>query len=475
VSARLASASSRPRLTLAILAVGALVNTLASSILLPALPSIKDSLNASTAGVTWLVTAFFLSGAVATGIIGRLGDIYGKRRLLIATLAVVAAGSVLGALSSSLIVVIAARALQGLGSAVFPLGIGIIRDQLPRRMVPGAIGVLQALVGVGGALGVTLGGLIVGKLGWQWLFWIPLAATLVALAGAWAFVPESGVRVPGRVNYRSGVLMVCGLGLTLMALSSGNRWGWTSPLTLGVFAIGLVVTVIWIAAERRSQMPLVDMVLMRARGVWTANAAGFLIGIGIYAGFSIFALRFTLPTSTGYGFGLSVFVAGVCLLPGALTTFATSTFTGRTVRRFGSKAALIAGSAVMAVAFAALVFADQPAAFMALLALFGVGVGLSQPALGNLTVEAVEVTQTGVATGMNAVARMIGGAVGAQLAATLIDVNTRHGIPAFTGFAESFLIASGLFLIVSVGGTFLVPASRRAKAGYRAVPALDEA
>jgi MFS family permease len=475
VAARFSRPARRPGLTLASVAVAALAGSLMSSILLPALPALKESLHTTAAGVSWLVTAYFLAGAVATGIVGRLGDMFGKRRTLIITLLVMAAGSVIGGLGTSLGVLIVARALQGLGSAMFPLGVGIVRDQLPREKVAGGVGIVMALLGIGGAFGVTLGGLIVGQLGWHWLFWIPLIGILVAFVGVCLFVPESPVRMPGRINVRSAVLMASGLTLVLLSISEANRWGWGSTRTLGAFAAGAVLCCAWIVSETHSAIPIVDMAMMRVRGVWTTNTASLLIGAGIYASYSIFALRFALPKSTGYGFGASALVGGLYLLPGAVTTFSVSAFTGRNVARFGSKRLLVCGSAVAAVSFALFAAANSPLTFVLNITLLGVGMGLALPALGNLTVDAVEHERTGVATGMNTVMRMIGGAVGAQLSATLLEVNSHHGVPALVGFDESFLMAS-VFLIATIGATFLMPTHRRVEAASPApLPVFDRA
>jgi len=458
-AASLSPETGRPRRALAFVALAALAASLMSSILLPALPTIRESLHTSATGVTWLLTVYFLTGAVATGMVGRFGDMYGKRRTLMVVLVLMAAGTLLGAVAGSLAGEIAARALQGTGSAVFPLGVGIVRDQLPKEKVAGGIGIITALLGVGGAFGVSLGGLITGQIGWHWLFWVPLAGVLVALAGVWAFVPESAVRAPARVNWPAAILMAGGISAILLSVSEANRWGWGSPRMLGLFLFGVAVCGVWIAVEVRSAVPLVDVAMLRIRGIWTTNTASFFIGAGIYASYGIFALRFTLPRSTGFGFGVSVLVAGLYLLPGAITTFATSAFTGAIVARVGSRTALLGGSAISALAFSAFALTRTPAGFLVTIAFLGVGMGLSLPALGNLTVEAVEPDQTGVATGMNTVMRMLGGAVGAQLAAALLDANVDGGVPTLAGFNDSFLMA-GSFLVVTMAATVLVPARR---------------
>jgi MFS family permease len=251
----------------------------------------------------------------------------------------------------------------------------------------------------------------------------------------------------------------------LIAISETIAWGWGSPKTLGLLAAGLILSGAWVAVEVRSSEPLIDMAMMRVRGVWTTNLVAFLLGAGMYASFLLYPQFAQLPKSTGFGFGVSVVTAGLYLLPAALTMSLLGTFAGRVARRYGSKSAVIAGSAITAVAFGFLAVAHaHPIDMLISAALLGIGIGLAFAALGNLIVQAVPPEQTGVATGMNTVMRTLGGALGGQLAATFIATNTRAGVPTVTGFTESFLMATG-FLIVCVGASLLVPSPGAAPAG----------
>jgi MFS family permease len=449
-----------PNLILAVTALAGLAYAMLSSAVIPALSSLQHSLHTNETGVTWLLTGYLLSASVGTSIIGRLGDMYGKERLLLATLVMLAGGILVAALSSSLIPMIIGRVIQGAGGGIFPLAFGIVRDEFPKERVAGSIGLLSSILGVGGGIGIVIGGLIVEHLNFHWLYWIPLVVTLIAAFCTWRFIPESPVRTPGRVNWLAAALMSGGFISVLVAISETITWGWGSPKTLGLLAVGLLGTAAWVLVEARSDEPLIDMTMMRIRGVWTTNLAAFLLGAGMYSSFIIFPQFAQLPKSTGFGFGATVVVSGLYLLPAALGMGLLGTAAGRVARRYGSKLALVAGTCVTTVAFGLLVVAHgHPYNMLISAALLGVGIGLAFAALGNLIVQAVPPEQTGVATGMNTVMRTLGGALGGQIAATFIVKNTVHGLPTVTGFTDTFLMATGV-LVAAVLAALLVPGSR---------------
>jgi EmrB/QacA subfamily drug resistance transporter len=460
---------------LAVVSLAGVAYAMLSSAVIPALPTIQHSLHTTETGVTWLLTGYLLSASVATSIIGRLGDMYGKERLLLITLAVLAVGTILAALADSLGLLIAARVIQGAGGGIFPLSFAIVRDEFPPRRVAGSIGVISSILGVGGGIGIVLGGLIVEHLSWHWLFWIPLLVTVAAMFFTWRFVPESPVRVPGRVNWVAAALMSAGIVSVLIAISETTTWGWGSAKTLGLLAVGLGLCAAWVVVETRSAQPLIDMTMMRIRGVWTTNLVAFLLGAGLYGSFLLYPQFAELPRSTGFGFGASVVVAGLYLLPSALTMGLLGTAAGRIAHRYGSKLALLAGSGVTAVAFGWIAFAHAHPYDMLISAfLMGIGIGLAFAALGNLIVQAVSPEQTGVATGMNTVMRTLGGALGGQIAATLIANHVAHGQPTVTGFTESFVLQSA-FLVVAFLAGLLIPSRGRRLASPALEPELASA
>ncbi len=446
-----------PTVILVVLSLAGIAYAMLSSSVVPALPTMQRALHTSEDGITWLLTAYLLSASVGTAILGRLGDMYGKERLLLVTLVILAAGTLLAAVSSSLGVIILARFIQGASGGIFPLAFGIVRDEFPREKVAGSIGLLSAILGVGAGIGIVLSGVIVEHLNYHWLFWIPLAATLIAIVATWRFIPESPVRMPGRINWIAAALMTAGISVVLLAISQTTAWGWGSPKTLGLIAAGLAVTALWVTVEVRSANPLIDMTMMRIRGVWTTNLAAFLLGAGMYSSFIVLPQFAQLPKSTGFGFGASVVVSGLYLLPSTIGMTILGVYAGRISARFGSRAALLAGTAFTTASFALLsITHDHPYDLLVAAGLLGVGIGLAFAALGNLIVQSVSNRQTGVASGMNTVMRTLGGALGGQLSATFIAAHTAKGEPAVTGFTLTFLMATG-FLFVCLFAGLLVP------------------
>jgi EmrB/QacA subfamily drug resistance transporter len=458
-----------PNVILAVVSLAALAYAVLSSAVIPALTTLQHSLHASETGVTWLLTGFLLSASVGTAIIGKLGDMYGKQRLLVWTLLILAAGTLLAALSSSLPVLIVARIVQGVAGGIFPLSFAIVRDEFPADRVPGSIGLMSAILGVGGGLGLVVGGLIDEHLNWHWLFWIPLPVMVAAALCTWRYIPESRVRSPGRVNWTAAALLTAGMSGVLIAIAQTSVWGWISPATLAVLASGLAVCGLWIRVELRSSNPLIDMTMMRVRGVWTANLAAFLLGAGLYACFLLLPQLAQLPRSTGFGYGASVVAGGLYLMPCALGMGVLGSVAGRVERRFTSRRALIAGAAVSAVACGWLTITSRhPYDMLLSSALLGVGIGLAFAALGYLIVQAVPAQQTGVASGMNTVLRTLGGALGGQIAATFVAANTVHGLPTLTGFTWTFAM-SALFLTGCVIAGLLIPARPAAVTSLQAV------
>ena len=424
-----------------------------SSLVVPALPTIQHDLHATETGVAWLLTGYLLAASIGTSIIGRLGDMYGKERLLLWTLGLLALGTVLAAVSSSLAPMIVGRVVQGVGGGIFPLAFGIVRDEFPREKVAGAIGLLSAILGVGGGIGIVLAGPIVDNLSYHWLFWIPLVLVAITAAATWRYVPESPIRQPGKVNWLAALLMTIGISAVLLAISETTRWGWGGAKTLVLMFAGFAVVGIWIAVERRSRNPLIDMTMMRVRGVWTTNLAAFLLGGGMYASFIIFPQFAQLPKTTGFGFGTSVVVSGLYLLPATITMTILGIKAGAISARFGSRAALIVGTVFAMASFGLLAAAHKhPYELLIAAALLGVGIGLAFAALGNLIVAAVPSHQTGVASGMNTVMRTLGGALGGQISATFIAGHVAHGLPTVTGFTETFAMATGFLAICLLAG-----------------------
>jgi EmrB/QacA subfamily drug resistance transporter len=445
--------------TLAVLALGGLAYALLQSAVAPALPEIQYSLHASESGVTWILTAYLLAASVATPLLGRLGDIHGKERVLVWVLAALAVGTALSALATSLPLMLAGRVIQGAAGGIFPLAFGIIRDEFPPDRVAGGLGLISAIMGIGGGAGIVLAGVIVDQLSYHWLFWFPLVLVVLATVATALYVPESPIKAPTRIAWGAAALLSAGLAAVLLAVSEAVTWGWGSVRTLGLVALGLVVLAVWVRIELDSRQPLVDMRIMRLRGVWTVNLAGFLLGFGMYGSFILLPQFVEQPVATGYGFGATVTQAGLFMLPSTMGMLLMGPLAGRLERAFGSKPPLIAGVLCAAASFMFLAVAHGAHADIYVAsALLGIGIGLSFAAMANLIVVAVPADQTGVATGMNTIMRTIGGALGSQIIASILTANViaGSGLPAERGFTIAFWLGAGV-LFVGVLASWAIP------------------
>jgi MFS family permease len=357
---------------------------------------------------------------------------------------------------------LAGRVVQGAAGGIFPLAIGIIRDEFPRERVAGAIGIMSALAGVGGGAGIVLAGPIVDNLSYHWLFWLPLILLVPTTLAVHRFVPESPVLVPGRVNWLSAGLMAAGLAAVLIAVSETPVWGWLSAKTIVLLAAGILILVAWVLREARSPDPLVDMRMMRIRGVWTTNAVALLLGFGMYASFILLPEYVETPPQAGYGFGASVTGAGLFLLPSTLAMLVAGAQAGRLERRFGSKPPLLAGAAISGLAYLVLAVArDERWEIYLAAVLLGIGIGLAFAAMVNLIIENVGPEQTGVATGINTLARSVGGAFGGAVVASILAGSVEHLFPSAGGFTVAFA-ACAIALALGVVVGLAIP--RRAQA-----------
>ncbi|MEU9128862.1 MFS transporter [Kitasatospora sp. NPDC048540] len=460
--------SPRPHhnLTFAVLLLGVGAYSLLQSLVVPVLPTLTQHLHTTQSTATWMMTGYLLSASVATPILGRIGDKAGKERMLLVTLAALTAGSAMAGLSHSIGPMIVARVIQGAGGAVVPLAFGIIRDEFPAEKVRGAVGVTAALSAVGVGLGLILAGPIVDHLDYHWLFWVPTILTALAALATYLFVPESPVRTPGRISWGAAVLLSVWLVALLLAAGEGTKWGWGSTRILGLFAVAVVSAVCWVMVELRSDAPLIDMRMMRVPAVWTANLVALLIGVGMYTTMTFLPQLVQTPERlAGYGFSASVTQSGIYMLPLTGGMFVLGVLAGPLAARFGSKRVLIAGSLVTVAPFAVLATAhDRAWQIYTASALLGVGLGLAFSAMSAIVVEAVQPAQTGVASGMNANIRTIGGAIGSAVTASILSsgVTTAHPFPHDTGYTATFwfLTASA---VLAAAAAFAVPAVRHGR------------
>ncbi|MET7594375.1 MFS transporter [Streptomyces sp. NPDC004082] len=449
------------RLTFAVLATGAGVFSMLQSLIAPALPTVQHALHTSQSTATWVMTAYLLSASVFTPILGRVGDLVGRKRTLVAVLVTVTAGCLLAALAPTIGVLIVARVVQGIGGALFPLSFGIIRDEFAAAEVSPAISNLSAVIAAGGGVGIVAAGPIVTALDYRWLFWLPVGVVALTTLIALRYVPESPGRAEGRVNWLGAVLLSGWLVALLLPLSQATRWGWGSARVVALFAAAVVLFALWLLAEARSRSPLIDLRVMRLPAVWTTNTAALLFGAGMYAIWSFLPAFVQTPRSAGYGFGASVTTAGLLMLPMLVAMFCSGVLSGRLEPVLGAKKLLVAGAALGAVACAFLaLWHDRPwqAAFAA--GVFGLGIGLAFASMANLIVGSVPAAQTGAATGMNANIRTIGGSIGAAVTSVLVTGRLQpSGLPYASGYTHAFALLALLCLGAALAA-LLVPVQR---------------
>jgi EmrB/QacA subfamily drug resistance transporter len=460
--------------TLAILTLAGIAYALQQTMVIPALPALQRDLDTTTTWVTWVLTIFLLVASVATPILGKLGDQYGKERLLVISLAIFFVGSVGAGLAWNIWSLIAWRTLQGAGAAVFPLSYGIIRDEFPPEKVGVAIGLVSAVFGVGGGLGIVLSGLIVDNASWRWLFFV--GAVPIAVAGLLVrrFVPESPVKTPSRVDFLGAGLMSAGLVALLIALTEGESWGWTSGKTLALGATALALLVVWVIAELHVEQPLVDMRMLARRDILFTNITALISGFAMFGTFVLVpnfvemphGLSSSVQHAVHYGFDASTTKAGLYLLPSSFALLFAGPIAGLIGRRTGFKWPLASGMVLVGISAAALA-AWHERAFEIFLEMFvlGIGVGFAFAAMATLITEAVRPTETGVATGMNTVMRTVGGVVGGQVGAALLAAHTIPGtdnVPSVQGFTAAFEVAA-VAALVGAGFAILItpPRARR--------------
>jgi len=461
-------ASDTRRSTGAIVALGCsgLLVSLLQTAVVPLIPQFPALLSVSSSSATWLLTITLLAGAVSAPVLGRLGDMYGKRRMLLVSLGIILVSSVLAALAPNFAVLLVARGMQGVGFGVIALGMSLMRDVLPPAKVAGGVGLMSSSLGVGGAIGPPVTGILAQHGGWRLLFAALAVGTLGLLAVVVRMVPESGLRSGGRFDTVGAVGLSVALVCLLLGISKGSAWGWSSPLVLGLLAASAAVLAVWGRYELRCSAPLVDLRVAARPAVLRTNLASVLLGFSMFATFALATQILQAPVATGYGFGLSMLVAGVLLLPigGAMMIF--SSVSARTSRRHGPSVTVIAGAALLVVGDAAIAMLPATLWLVVAAATVGaIGAALAYSALPLLIMRAVPATETAAANSLNTLMRQLGTSTVTAMAAAVsgalvVDVDG-HLLPAGSAYTIVFLAAAAAALVALVIAAFTpAPATR---------------
>ena len=456
------------------LALGGVSFAVLQSLVAPALATIGGDLEVATSDASWILTAYLLSAAVLTPVLGRLGDMVGKRRMLIVVLSLLLVGTLLAAIAPNLGVLIIGRALQGAAGAIMPLSIAIVRDELPRDRVGGVIGLLSAIFGVGAGVGIVAAGPIIEALSWHWLFWMPAVLIVIALLGVIFGMPESAVKKPGRLDVAGTLILGVSLVSILLAITEGEKWGWTSFGTLGLLGLGVVTMVVFVLVELRVKNPLVDVRLIKNRGVWTADIVAIAFGFAMFGTFVLVPTLLQLPSETGYGFGKTVSEAGLFLLPTVLMMIVFGPIAGLLVKRIGPKVPMVVGGLSVTVAFVLPAIAHGELWQVVVSGLFtGTGIGLAFASMSNAIIESVPALQTGEAIGVNTIARTIGSSIGTAVIAAIITSNASpQGLPSDDAFTIGFWVCAGVAVLATVAAA--VAPSRRVRIANARANGVDD-
>ena len=363
------------------------------------------------------------------------------------------------------------RAIQGIGGAVYPLCFSIIRDEMPARKMGVAMGLISAMLGVGGGLGLVMSGLIVDHGSWRLLFIVGAVIGVLGMVLVRAIVPPSPARAKASLDIPGAVLLSLGLIFILVALTESRAWGWDSPRLLGLMGAGFLVLIVWGVVESRTAQPLVDMRMLARRPMLFTNLAALFCGFTMYAIFTVLPLFAQMPSGlpaeaqelVTYGFGASVTVSALYLIPGALAMLPAGPYGGVLGRQIGFKYALAVGLVVTALGSTMLAALHaEPWQLMLGYAVGAAGVAVAFGAMPKLIADAVSPTETGIATGMNTVVRTVGSAIGAQAAITLLASNTIAGtdIPSEVGFSTSLWLGAGAALVAALLALGISPRRR---------------
>ncbi len=432
--------------------------------LTPSLPTIQSDFHVDAAQVTLIISAYAAAGVALSPVIGKLGDIHGKRKIMVAVMFTYAAAVTVTGFSPTFSFMVAARTIQGVGLTIMPLGMSLMREEFPREMVPRAQGILSAMFGIGFAISLPLGSFVSQEYGWRWTYHSAVPFVILMAILVFLLVKESPYRRPEtRVDYLGALFLGVGLAGIVAALSQGEAWGWTSPLTLGFASFGLLMFVPFAVVERRltrlKREPIVDVEMLTQRNVAVTNVVLTVAGLGMYLALFTLIYQFEYPLASGgyntactslLSCNFGILAAGIDILPLALGMTAVALVASVVVSRVGVKPLALAGGLVTALGFALEGYATTLTTALAIEVVVGAGIGLLNASIINLLVLTVDPKDMGQATAMNNVFRNVGGSVGAPIAGSLLATYLLRAGP-FAGifpdhlaFQYAFFIAAGI-------------------------------
>lgn len=444
----------------AVLALTGLIAAFMQTLVTPIVPELPTLLSTTSGNATWVLTSTLLAAAISTPISGRLGDMYGKRRIMLVLLGFTIVGSIICAFSDTLLPMITGRVLEGFGLGVIALGISILRDVIHPKALGGAVALVSATLGVGGAIGLPIAALIAQNLDFHYLFWLATLLAIVAFVLVFAIVPVSTLRAGGRFDYPGAVGFAVGLVGVLLALSKGSEWGWTSPTTIGLFIGGVVILVAWGFFELNKKEALVDLRVAARRPVLLTNLASISVGFGFFITTAAFPTLLEAPTGTGVGLGQTLIISSLCLVPLGLVMFLLSPVAARLTNARGPRTSLLLGIIVITVAYSfAAILHSEIWHVILVSTVVGVGVGFAYASMPTLIMRAVPPSETAASNGLNSVMRTLGSTIGGTLVGTILSthlvVANGVGIPTTGAFRTVFIMGAAVTLVGFVLALFI--------------------
>ncbi|MFT4235464.1 MAG: MFS transporter [Microbacterium sp.] len=459
----------RPGLIVGILAFAGVASAITQTMVTPLIARFPVIFDAEPSGTAWIITATLLSASVAVPISGRLGDMYGKKQMILLLAMPLIAGGVICALAPTLETMIVGRALQGIGSGMVPLGIALLRDVVPPERLSSSIATVSATLGVGGAIGMPLAAAVIEFADWRIVFWGGAAVTLIAATAIAWLVPGAPPVVEGERFDALGALgLSVGLVALILPISQGGHWGWSSPLTLGLLIGAVMVLALWGLWEVRAAAPLVDLRTTARPRVLLTNITSIFVGFGMYANMLVMPQILQLPASSGYGLGQSILAAGLWMAPAGLMMLLLSPVGGRITNARGPKFTLVLGVSVLACGYGvALLGIGSTWGVLVSCIVVNSGVALAYGAMPALIMGAVPRRETAAANGFNTLMRALGTTVGsAVIGVILSQMTTQLGateVPSETGFRVALIIGAGISIAAAILAS-LIPAPRDVRA-----------
>jgi MFS family permease len=453
------------------LLLGGIVMTVlyVEGMLTPSLPTIQGDFHVDTAQVTLVISAYAISGVALSPIVGKLGDIHGKRKVLMGTMLAYAAAVSVTGFSPNFTFMVAARTIQGIGLTILPLGMALVREEFPRELVPRAQGLLSALFGVGFAISLPVGSFVSQNYGWRDTYHSAIPVVLLLTVAVFLVVRESPYRRPNtKVDFVGAAFLGGSLAGVVAALSQGEAWGWTSALTLGFLGVGLLLLVPFVLWERRwtqqKNEPIVDMRLLRERNVAVTNVVLTVAGLGMYMALFALIYRFEFPPISG-GYSQDILQAGLDIVPLAVSMLIVALLASVAVSRVGVKPLALGGAVLTSFGFFLLASSTTLTQSLVYEVVTGAGIALLNASIINMLVLTVDPKDMGQATAMNNVFRNLGGSVGAPivgalLAAYVTGIIVPSGplagtdLPSSHAFQYAFWIAAAVTLAGGVAVLF---------------------